>query len=68
MNDLPDDVEQLKAILLALQEANLAKDKLLQAQQEEMAELKTRVELLLEQLNLSKSKRFSSQSEKVAKG
>ncbi|MDH5983355.1 IS66 family transposase, partial [Vibrio aestuarianus] len=65
MNDLPDDVEQLKAMLLALQEANLAKDKLLQAQQEEMAELKTRVELLLEQLNLSKSKRFSSQSEKV---
>ncbi|MDH5999805.1 IS66 family transposase, partial [Vibrio aestuarianus] len=68
MNDLPDDVEQLKAMLLALQEANLAKDKLLQAQQEEMAELKTRVDLLLEQLNLSKSKRFSSQSEKVAKG
>lgn len=68
MNHLPDDVEQLKAMLLALQEENKAKDKQLQAQQEEMAELKTRVELLLEQLNLSKSKRFSSQSEKVVKG
>ena len=38
------------------------------AQSEEIAELKTTVQLLIEQLNLSKSKRFSSQSEKVAKG
>lgn len=68
MTDLPDDVDQLKAMLLQLQQDSEAKDKLLQAKQEEVAELKTQVQLLVEQLNLSKSKRFSSQSEKVAKG
>ena len=36
--------------------------------EEEVAALKTQVQLLVEQLNLSKSKRFASQSEKVAKG
>ena len=61
MTDLPDDIEQLKAMLLKLQE----KDR---AQTEEIAELKTKVQLLVEQLNLNKSKRFSSQSEKIAKG
>ncbi len=61
MTDFPDDIEQLKAMLLA-------KDALLQAKEEEVAALKTQVQLLVEQLNLSKSKRFASQSEKVAKG
>jgi transposase len=68
MTDLPDAVDQLKAILLQLQQDSEATDKLLQAKQEEVAELKTQVQLLVEQLNLSKSKRFSSQSEKIAKG
>ncbi|MDV7106413.1 transposase, partial [Vibrio sp. TH_r3] len=68
MTELPDDVEQLKAMLLELHQQNEAKDKLLQAKQEEVVELETKVQLLLEQLNLSKSKRFSSQSEKIPKG
>ncbi|MBD1569770.1 IS66 family transposase [Aliivibrio sp. S10_S31] len=67
MTDFPDDIEQLKAMLLELHYQNEAKDKLLIAKQEEVAELKTQVELLVEQLNLNKSKRFSSQSEKVPK-
>lgn len=54
MTELPDDIAQLKAMLLA--------------KEEEVAALKTEVQLLIEQLNLSKSKRFASQSEKVAKG
>ncbi|WP_407330988.1 IS66 family transposase [Enterovibrio sp. 27052020O] len=61
MTDFPDDIEKLKAMLLA-------KDALLQAKEEEVAALKTQVQLLVEQLNLSKSKRFAAQSEKVAKG
>ncbi|MGI2215041.1 IS66 family transposase [Shewanella oncorhynchi] len=61
MTDFPNDIEQLKAMLLA-------KDALLQAKEEEVAALKTQVQLLVEQLNLSKSKRFAAQSEKVAKG
>ncbi len=68
MTDLPDDIDQLKAMLLELHQQNEAKDKLLAAKQEEVAELKTKIELLVEQLNLSKSKRFSSQSEKTPKG
>lgn len=68
MTDLPNDIEQLKAMLLELHAQNEAKEKLLVAKQEEVAELKTQVELLVEQLNLNKSKRFSSQSEKVPKG
>ncbi len=67
MTDLPDDIDQLKAMLLELHQQNEAKDKLLEAKQEEVAELKTKIELLIEQLNLSKSKRFSSQSEKYPK-
>lgn len=61
MTDLPDDIAQLKAMLQA-------KDILLQAKEEEVAALKTQVQLLVEQLNLSKSKRFAAQSEKVPKG
>lgn len=68
MTDLPDDTDQLKAMLLELHQQNEAKDKLLAAKQEEVVELKTKIELLVEQLNLSKSKRFSSQSEKTPKG
>ncbi|MCE2594040.1 IS66 family transposase [Motilimonas cestriensis] len=68
MTELPDDINQLKAMLLKLQEENLQKDKQLHAQAEEMTELKTKLQLLVEQLNLSQSKRFSAQSEKVAKG
>jgi len=61
MTELPDDVEQLKAMLLQLQQEK-------QAQAEEIIELKSTVQLLTEQLNLSKSKRFASQSEKYPKG
>jgi len=61
MTELPDDVEQLKAMLLQLQQEK-------QAQAEEIIELKSTVQLLTEQLNLSKSKRFASQSEKHPKG
>ncbi|MGI2227677.1 IS66 family transposase [Shewanella vesiculosa] len=68
MTDLPDDIAQLKAMLLQLQQENDAQKVLLQAKQEQVSELQTQIELLIEQLNLSKSKRFSSQSEKVAKG
>lgn len=66
--DLPDDIEQLKAMLLELHYQNEDQEKLLVAKQKEVVELKTQVELLVEQLNLNKSKRFSSQSEKVPKG
>lgn len=61
MTDFPDDIEQLKAMLLKLEQEK-------QAMAEEVAALKTQVQLLVEQLNLSKSKLFPSQSEKVAKG
>jgi transposase len=54
MTDLPDDIEQLKAMLVA--------------KEEEISALKNHVQLLIEQLNLSQSKRFAAQSEKVAKG
>ncbi|OOE39547.1 IS66 family transposase [Salinivibrio kushneri] len=61
MTDLPDDIEQLKAMLLA-------KEALLHDKEEEISALKNHVQLLIEQLNLSQSKRFAAQSEKVAKG
>ncbi len=38
MTDLPDDIDQLKAMLLELHQQNEAKDKLLEAKQEEVAE------------------------------
>ena len=59
MTDFPNDIEQLKAMLLAKDAMLLAKDALLQAKEEEVAALKTQVQLLVEQLNLSKSKRFA---------
>ncbi len=68
MTELPDDVEQLKAMLMRLQQEKLEAEQKVQTQQEEIAELETKVQLLVEQLNLSKSKRFSSQSEKTPKG
>ena len=68
MTDLPNDVEQLKAMLLQLQAENQAKDEQLKAKQEENTELQNKLDLLIEQLNLSKSKRFSASSEKVPKG
>ncbi len=81
MTDLPDDIDQLKAMLLELHQENEAKDKLLAvkqeelvakheelaAKQEEVAELKTQIELLVEQLNLSKSKRFHHKVKKYPK-
>lgn len=68
MTELPDDVEQLKAMLIQLQQEKLEVEQKVQTQQEEIVELETKVQLLVEQLNLSKSKRFSSQSEKTPKG
>lgn len=61
MTDLPDDIDQLKALVCQLQALN-------QAQAESLAELRTQIQHLLEQLNLSKSKRFGKQSEKADKG
>ncbi len=61
MTDLPDDIDQLKALVCQLQALN-------QAQTESLAELRTQIQHLLEQLNLSKSKRFGKQSEKADKG
>lgn len=58
---MPDDIEQLKAMLLKLVQEK-------QAMAQEVTALKTQVQLLVEQLNLSKSKRFNSQSQNVAKG
>ncbi len=66
MTELPDDVEQLKAMLLKLQEENSALQKTVETQAEEVVELENKMQLLLEQLNLSKSKRFSAKSEKRA--
>ncbi|WP_157938415.1 hypothetical protein [Vibrio breoganii] len=48
MNELPDDVDQLKAMLLELQQATLKSEQRMLAQQEEIAELETKVQLLLE--------------------
>ncbi len=53
MTDLPDDVEQLKAMLLKLQEENCALKKTVDTQAEEVVELENKMQLLLEQLNLS---------------
>ncbi|MDC9616369.1 IS66 family transposase [Xenorhabdus khoisanae] len=61
MTDLPDDIDQLKALVCQLQAAN-------QAQAESLTELRAQIKQLLEQLNLSKSKRFGKQSEKADKG
>ncbi len=68
MSELPDDVEQLKAMLLKLQAENRALQKTIDTQAEEVVELENKMQLLLEQLNLSKSKRFSAKSEKEPKG
>lgn len=68
MTDLPDDVEQLKAMLLKLQEENNVLKKTVDTQAEEVVELENKMQLLLEQLNLSNSKRFSAKSEKEPKG
>ncbi len=68
MTELPDDVEQLKAMLLKLQAENRALQKTVDTQAEEVVELENKMQLLLEQLNLSKSKRFSAKSEKEPKG
>jgi transposase len=68
MNNLPDDVDQLKAMLRQLQAENGSLKATLDTQNEEMVELNNRIQRLLEQLNLSQSKRFSAQSEQVLKG
>ncbi|MEZ9642898.1 hypothetical protein AB4289_14250 [Vibrio cyclitrophicus] len=43
MTDLPDDVEQLKAMLIQLQKEKFEADLKVQTQQEEIAELETKV-------------------------
>lgn len=48
MTDLPDDVKQLKAMLMQLQKEQLEADLKVQTQQEEIAELETKVQLLVE--------------------
>ncbi len=64
MTELPDDIEQLKAMLLKLQAENRALQKTVDTQAEEAIELETKMQLLPEKPNLSKSKRFSAKSEK----
>ncbi|WP_250150954.1 hypothetical protein [Photorhabdus akhurstii] len=54
MTDLPDDIDQLKALVYQLQADIQGKER--------------QIALLLEQLSLSKSKRFGKQSEKADKG
>jgi transposase len=54
MTDLPDDIDQLKALIYQLQADIQSRDR--------------HIQHLLEQLNLSKSKRFGKQSEKADKG
>lgn len=68
MTELPDDIDQLKAMLIQLHQEKLKAEQTVQVQQETIIELETKVQLLIEQLNLSQSKRFSSQSEKTPKG
>ncbi|WP_315708219.1 IS66 family transposase [Brenneria uluponensis] len=68
MTDLPDDVDQLKAMLLQLQAENGSLKEALHTQAEAVVELENRLQLLIEQLNLSTSRRFSAQSEHVPKG
>ena len=68
MTELPNDIDQLKAMLLRLQEEVITLKKTVDTQAEEVVELNSQIQLLLEQLNLSKSKRFASQSEKIPKG
>ena len=75
VSEFTDDIDQLKAILLTLQAKHQQQeytiDKLTQtvdAQSEEVVELKYQIQHLVEQLNLSKSKCFASQSEKIVKG
>ena len=68
MTKLPNDIDQLKAMLLRLQEEVIPLKKTLDTQAEEVVELNSQIQHLVEQLNLSKSKRFASQSEKIAKG
>ncbi len=67
MTELPNNVEQLKMMLLKLQEENYRLKKTIETQAEEVIELENRMQLLIEQLNLSKSKRFSAKSEKEPK-
>jgi len=59
--ELPDDIAQLKQMLVQLQSQN-------QAQAEELSELKAQLEHALAQLRLSRSKRFGRQSEKAPRG
>ncbi|WP_262946692.1 IS66 family transposase [Xenorhabdus indica] len=54
MTDLPDDIDQLKALIYQLQADIQSRDR--------------QIQHLLEQLNLSQSKRFGKQSEKADKG
>lgn len=79
---LPDDIDELKRMLLALhaqsqhqaEQLNTQAEQLnsqteqLNLQAEQIIELKNRLQLALEQLNLSQAKRFGSQSEKTPKG
>ncbi|WP_261875732.1 hypothetical protein [Vibrio celticus] len=67
MTELPDDVEQLKAMLLKLQEENSALKKTVDTQAEEVVELENKMQLLLEQLNLSKSNASRPKAKKSPK-
>lgn len=59
--ELPDDITQLKQMLMQLQQQH-------QAQAEEISELKAQLEHALAQLKLSRAKQFGRQSEKTPRG
>lgn len=58
---LPDNLDELKRLLLGLYEKS-------EQQEKEIADLKARLQEVLEQLKLSQSKRFGRRSEKEPKG
>ena len=73
--ELPDDIEQLKQMLIALQNDNQSLSsevKELNTQNKslstENSELKNQLEEALAQLKLSRTKQFGKRSEKLAKG
>ena len=66
--ELPDDIAQLKQMLIALQHDNQSLSSELQVLSTENSELRNQLEAALAQLNLSRTKQFGKRSEKLAKG
>ncbi len=60
--ELPDDITQLKQMLMQLQQQHQVLQSQSQAQAEEISELKVQIEHALAQLKLNRAKRFGRQS------